>query len=67
MDTKEQEVHAEEQSEDRIAHALEQKLNDPLLLRLLQQQEERDKAKNKQLIEAKLRNTSGNHEQQSGW
>jgi hypothetical protein len=54
---------AEHQGQEEIASALENKINDPLLVRILEQQEVRDKAINKQLMEAKIRQNGGKNGQ----
>ncbi len=50
---------AAQQGEEGIAQALKEALNDPWLSQVLQKQEERDKATNRQLMEAKMRHNGG--------
>ena len=54
---------AQRQGQKEMASAVEGKLKDPLLVRLLEQQEARDKAVNKQLMEVKIRQNGGRNGQ----
>lgn len=54
---------AEHQGQEEMASAIEGKVNDPLLVSILEQQEARDKAINKQLMEAKIRQNGGKNGQ----
>ena len=51
------------QGQEEMASMIEGKVNDPLLVRILEQQEARDKAINKQLMEAKIRQNGGKNGQ----